>query len=65
MVTIEQISERIMENNKYDFKSCKEGLIPLTTDDYVLPRFYIKESKATFSKHTSKFLSYPAQNRAQ
>lgn len=46
MVTIEQISERIMENNKYDFKSCKEGLIPLTTDDYVLPRFYIKESKA-------------------
>ena len=44
MITVEQISERLKDKKDYDFSPIKESLMPITTDDYVVPTFHIQES---------------------
>ena len=46
MITIEEISERLKDKKDYDFNATKESFMPITTSDYVVPIFHIKESSA-------------------
>ena len=46
MITLEEISSRLIDRKDYDFTVTKETWEPQRADDYVLPAFTIKESKA-------------------
>ena len=46
MITVEQISERLKDKKDYDFSVAKEIFMPITTSDYAVPIFHIRESSA-------------------
>ena len=46
MITLEEISNRLIDKKKYEFTINKLDWEPQRLDDYVLPDFVIKESKA-------------------
>ena len=46
MITLEEIAGRLKDKSEYDFSSKKTSWEPQRADDYVLPAFVIKESKA-------------------
>lgn len=46
MITLEEIAGRLIDRKEYDFTANKESWEPLRAEDYVLPAFTIKESKA-------------------
>ena len=46
MITLEEIAGRLIDKKDYDFTVNKQAWEPLRADDYVLPAFVIKESKA-------------------
>ena len=46
MISIVEIANRLKDKNNYDFTSNKASWTPQRVDDYVLPTFAIKESRA-------------------
>ena len=46
MITLEEIAGRLKDKSDYDFSTKKIGWEPQRADDYILPTFSIKESKA-------------------
>ncbi len=46
MITVEEIAKRMIKRSDYDFDNRRYNWRPPTTDDYILPHFYIPESNA-------------------